>query len=186
MINKSVRRYSLALYLTAEKVELIDTVANDFKSLLTLTKKVKKLNSFFISPVINLIKKPKIVDSLFKGKINPLTINFIKLLIARNREMYINEIMEDYLELKDEKEGYIKASVKSTFPLDSERKNKIKNKIDETYNLKSIIDFQIDESLLGGFTIQLNDTILDASVKRQLELLKNKLIESKNFNIFEK
>ena len=55
---------------------------------------------------------------------------------------------------------------------------KLKKRIEEYSKLKCIPSFMLDEDLIGGFTVQVKDTILDASVQRQLQLLRSKFKES--------
>ncbi|MEO8446976.1 MAG: F0F1 ATP synthase subunit delta, partial [bacterium] len=54
---------------------------------------------------------------------------------------------------------------------------RMKEKIDAYTHLKSDMTFEIDKSIIGGFIAKINDTVLDASIKRQLERLKVKFRE---------
>ena len=173
MYSKVSRRYSLALYNTALKTGVVNDVTKDVGMMINLFKSSRDLYLFFLSPVISTVKKNKIVSGLFEKKVSELTYKFIKLLITHNRENIIEFIFKDFLSLKNDKEGFIEAAVKTAVKLSDEEKKLFKSKIDEFTNLKSIPNFSEDKSLIGGFTFQVKDTILDASIKRQLELLKS-------------
>ncbi len=174
MISKAIIRYSTALYQAAEQDKKLDIIAEDSINLIGLIKSSKDLHLFFISPVIKHEKKLKIVGTLFKEKISQLSFEFIKLLIVHNREGMILDILESFLDLKDDSEGKVKASVKTAVQFDDSETKKIKEKIDGFTGKNSIADFAEDKSLIGGFTIQVKDVVLDASIKRQLENLRNR------------
>ncbi|MCX6164721.1 MAG: ATP synthase F1 subunit delta [Ignavibacteriae bacterium] len=174
MLSKAIHRYSLALFQAAENDKKLSKVAVDSNNLIGLIKSSKDLHLFFVSPVIKQEKKIKIVETLFKKKISQLSFEFIKLLIVHNREGLIVDILEGFLDLKNDSEGIIKATVISAIKFDDMEKKKMKEKIDGFTDKNSIPDFSEDNSLIGGFTIQVKDTVIDASIKRQLDNLRNK------------
>jgi F-type H+-transporting ATPase subunit delta len=174
MLSKAIHRYSFALFQAAENSKKLDKVATDSNNLIGLIKSSKDLRLFFISPVIKQEKKVKIVETLFKKKISQLSFEFIKLLISHNREGLIVDILEGFLDLKNDSEGKIKAKVITAVEFDEKEKKKIKGKIDGFTDKNSITDFSEDNGLIGGFTIQVKDTVIDASIKRQLDNLRNK------------
>ena len=178
MFSKISRRYSIALYKAADNLKKIDVVARDSNDILNLLKSSNKLSLFFSSPVIRKDKKIMVVKDLFEGKISEITFNFIKLLIVRNRENIISYILNDFLELKNEKEGVIDVTIKTAVELNKTEESKFKKKIDDYTKLRCIPSYQIDKDLLGGFTVQMKDTILDASIQRQLQMLKNRFKET--------
>ena len=177
MLSKAIHRYSLALYEAAESSKQLDEVAEDAHNLIGLLKASRELHMLFASPVISAAKKNKIAESLFKGKISVLSFNFIRLLIKNTRESMLADMLDGYLNLKNDAEGKIKAKVKSAIDFDEKEKLKMKDKINSFTGMKSIPDFSTDNTLLGGFTIQVNDVVIDASIKRQLENLRNKFKE---------
>jgi F-type H+-transporting ATPase subunit delta len=174
MLSKAIHRYSLALYEAAKIDKKLDIVAEDSHNLIGLIKSNKDLYLFFVSPVIKHDKKIKIIEEIFKNKISQLSFEFIKFLIVHNREGLILDTLEVFLDLKDDAEGKVKAKVTSTVQFDDKEKKKMKEKIDGFTNKNSVPDFSDDKSLIGGFTIQVKDTVIDASIKRQLANLRNK------------
>ncbi len=174
MLSKATRRYSLALYEAAVSEKKLNKVAEDCINLIDLIKSNRDLNLFFSSPVIREEKKIQIVEKLFDKKINKLTIDFIKLIITNNRGMLVSDIFNGFLELKNEAEGKVKAEVKTAIKISDKEKKKLKEKLDGFTRMDSIPEFYIDESLMGGFTIKVKDEVIDASIKRQLENLRNR------------
>ena len=177
MLSKAIRRYSLALYEAALDADKLDEVAGDAENLTNLVKSSSDLRLFFQSPVINKEKKEKVISALFKEKISALTFDFIRLLVKNNRENLLVEIMDCYLEQKNNSEGIVKATVKTAVKIDDIEKKKITEKINSFTGMKSIPEFTTEKDLIGGFTIKVKDIVIDASIKRQLENLRGKFKE---------
>jgi F-type H+-transporting ATPase subunit delta len=175
MTSNVLRRYSLALYDASVEQNLLKKIYKEIETFIQLGKSSRELELFFSSPSIRTGKKLEITGKLFSKSLNPLLLNFIKLIIGKNREALLFDILSDFIELKNEREGLSAVSVKTTVELTEKEKDTFKKKIDKYTNLNSVPEFSVDDSLIGGFTIQIKDNILDASIKRQLELLKQNL-----------
>ena len=98
----------------------------------------------------------------------------MNLLLEKRRGDLTLEIFRDFIKLNKEKEGIVDVNVKTTIELSDSEKTAMKAKIDSYTKRNSILNFEIDKSIIGGFVAKIDDTILDASIKRQLELLKEK------------
>ncbi len=174
MISKAARRYSLALYSLAEEKSSIEQVVNDFSSINSLLSGNRELQLFFHSPAVSRQKKLNIVKEIFEGNLNQLSYNFLRLLVTRGRESLTGDIVEDFLNLRKEKAGIINVSVSSAIELSDEDKAMLTKKIDGYTGKKSEFKYKTDPLLIGGFVAKIGDTVLDASVRRQLDLLKEK------------
>lgn len=174
MISRASRRYSLALYGLAEEKGLLNDVSKDISICINLIKSNRNLELFFTSPAIPKIKKISVVGEIFKGRISDLSLNFIKLLIDRGRGEIILIVFEDFVNLKKEKDGILDVRVKTAIEISDEEKTLMKKKIDDYTGKDGHLYFERDSSIIGGFVAKIGDTILDGSIKRQLELLKEK------------
>ncbi|MEO8209576.1 MAG: ATP synthase F1 subunit delta [bacterium] len=174
MITKAARRYTTALYGVAEDQGKLDEVVKDITDALNLINSNKDLELFFVSPIVSKAKKLEVVKEIFGGSMSELTMTFMNLLVSRRRESLTKGIFEDFINLRKEKEGIVDVFVKTSVALNDEEKSNMKKKIDAYTKLKSELNFEIDKNIIGGFVAKINDTILDASIKRQLERLKEK------------
>lgn len=177
MFQKIARRYSNALYGEALATKNVDKISSDAVLILDAVNNSRELELFFKSQIIDKTKKEQIVRAIFEKKIGQSTLNFILLLIERGREEYIKDILEDYQNLENNKNGIVKVEITTAVELSKEEKESLKEKIDGYTNLKSTAVYKLDRNLIGGFVVKISDVILDASIKRQLELLKKKLKE---------
>ena len=91
--------------------------------------------------------------------------NFLNPVIVKLRESLVREFFQSFLKIKDEKEGIIKPVFTSAFELGEDEKMKYKNYIDILTKKNSQPTFEVNPGLIGGFTINVGDSMIDGSVK---------------------
>ena len=174
MFEKISRRYSTALYAEAKSKGEVDKIAEDIEMVLRTIEENRDLKLFFKSPIIDKVKKTSVIKEIFEGNVQQLMLNFMLLLVERQRGEYIVEILSDFLELKNEKEGIVTVYVTSAVELSEEEKNHLKDKIDSYTKLNSKPTFKVEPDMIGGFKVKIKDVILDASIRHQLEILRKR------------
>lgn len=182
MSNKKVaRRYTLALFVLTEELKLTSNVVKDFTGLVNTIEKSKDLKLLLKTPIINSSKKGKVLEALFKGKVQDLTLKFIILLTKKERENYLFDIAKDFLDLVNEKHGIVKAKIKTAIEISDKDKKQLTEKLSLYTGKEILADFTIDKSIQGGFVAQVKDSIIDASITRQLQLLREQFLKG-SFN----
>jgi F-type H+-transporting ATPase subunit delta len=101
--------------------------------------------------------------------------NFIRVLIGAERIALLPEIRELFGTLKDADEGVARASIASALPLSQDDLASLKAALERRFGKKIEASVSIDESLIGGAKIVVGDTVIDASVKGELEAMANQL-----------
>ena len=179
--KKVARRYTLALFELTEELKLTDKVAKDFSDLIKTINSSKELKLFLKTPIINSHRKGEVLEKMFKGKVQELTFRFINILTRKERENLLYEIAEDFLNLVDKKRGIVKVKINTAGKILDKDKKAIENKL-SIYMGKTIkASYDIDKTLIGGFVAQVNDIVIDASIERQLQLLREQFIKG-SFN----
>jgi len=133
---------------------------------------------FLLSPIINPAKKRKIIKEIFSGKVGELAIKFVDIICDRRRENILLDICRDYLDLLREKRGIAEAEIRTSIELPEASRKSLVERL-KKYTGKEIRPvFRLDKKIKGGFIAQVDDTIIDASIKKQLELMRKKLVIS--------
>jgi F-type H+-transporting ATPase subunit delta len=182
MINKKVaRKYNIALYLTALEQKSVENVKKDIIDIKKSIEGSKELTNFILTPVISAEKKTAVFKALFEGKVNVLTLRYLEFLCEKNRIDLLKDIADDFLTLVNEKQGLVLAKVKTAIDITDSEKKALIDKLKQ-YTGKDIkAAFTVDPAIKGGFIANVDDKIIDASIIRQLELLKEKFM-SGSFN----
>jgi F-type H+-transporting ATPase subunit delta len=101
--------------------------------------------------------------------------NFVEVL-ARNSDLKLyDDISQEFHKLELKAKGITQANVTTAHPLGADAEKKLVKELNEFIKGKVEIKKKVDANLIGGVVVQLEDTLIDASVKRSLEDLKNNL-----------
>jgi len=103
--------------------------------------------------------------------------NFVKLLVENNDLRLFDQIAGEFHKLDLGRQGIRQAEVKSTHPLTKDNEKAILEELNKLAKTKIELKTEIDERLIGGVVIQMDDQLIDASVKNQLEQLRNNLTQ---------
>ncbi|VAX24976.1 ATP synthase delta chain [hydrothermal vent metagenome] len=170
-------RYANALMELASEKDILNQVADDMQIVFNGIASSKELRTILKSPVIRPEKKEAILNDIFKDKVGDETNSFIQFIVKKNREDIIYDILKRFKELYNIKINRVEAHIKSFVELTEAQKEQLQNSLEE-FTKKEVMPFySIDESLIGGFVVKINDTVLDSSIKQQLDRLRKKLFE---------
>ena len=100
---------------------------------------------------------------------------FLKLLAHKKRANLLDEVVGEFNILLDEKNGIVNADVKSAVKMNDDQARELVNGLSVRTGKKIRAKMSLDETLIGGFTVKIGDTILDGSVSHQLQLLRKAL-----------
>jgi F-type H+-transporting ATPase subunit delta len=98
--------------------------------------------------------------------------NFINFVVDKRREQILHSIAARFLELRDEYLGIASADVITAYQFTDQQKEILKSRLEKILNKKVKLNFTIDNKLIGGFIAKIGDTLYDASMLHQLELLR--------------
>lgn len=160
-------RYAKALFDLALEREVIDTVYADMKSVSRLCA-MEEVREVINNPVIPKQKRKEIVISLVGDKAQILTIDFIGLIFAHDRGDYLEAAARNYIDLTRRHRGIREVTLTTAIPVSQELKNEMAALI--AGRKAGSIEFtdNIDESIIGGFILRVDDAYIDASVRNKL------------------
>ena len=103
--------------------------------------------------------------------------DFLKFIVEKNREDLLESIASKFLDFRDKKLGIINVKVISAVPMTEAQKKKLKENYEKLLAKKVRFEFTIDPTVIGGFVAKVGDTVYDASLKNQLEILKKRFLK---------
>ncbi|MBS3771465.1 MAG: ATP synthase F1 subunit delta [Bacteroidales bacterium] len=163
-------RYAKALYLEAEEKNLLQEVLDDVRLIRQTFAENAELDEVIHYPFIYPSKKENVLNNLFGSRIQPVSLRFLYLIIDNKRDQYIRNILRNFVDIYNERQGIKTVSLTTAVEVGEREKESIKNFIKKYFNARKI-DFneRINKEIIGGFIIQIEDQLLDASVRTQLE-----------------
>jgi F-type H+-transporting ATPase subunit delta len=136
-----------------------------------------QLRRMLDSPVLKPQIKRSIMEEIFGKVVTIDSLNFIYFVINKNRENILYSILKKFLELKDEHFGIANVEVKTAFAFTTDQQQSLIKKLETLLNKKIELKITIDRDIIGGFIARIRDTVYDASVKHQLEILKKQFLQ---------
>ena len=135
----------------------------------------------------NLIKNPTIDRDVLMNiikkisenfKLEMLFKNFLNFLIMKRRFFYLEKILISFNEICSKKRGELKAEIKSAKKLSQEEIDKITEELSNNFKSKIKLNYNHDQSLIGGLVVQIGSTMIDTSIKNKLQQIENRMVEA--------
>lgn len=167
-------RYAKALFDLAVEKNMLGQIKDDMALVEASVKGSKELQTLVESPVIKAEQKLAALRGIFESKISAESMSFIALLVKKHREAAVLEVVNAFTGLYNQKNNIVAVTLKTATPVSEETKEKIKKSISGNVALTT----EIHPDLIGGFVLEYNNKLMDASVARSLELMKQQF--SKN------
>lgn len=173
-------RYAKALMSLAIEKKQVDAIVADAKMIQNLIKESDDLRVFLASPLIRMDQKRAILNSLFSGKVNALTLSFMDQIVSHGREASTATIFEKFIDLYNTNNNIAQVKVSSANPLSDSSRKQLLDMLKNKYQFAQIeLDESVNADLIGGLVIRIGDQQLDSSIRRQLQNIEKELVQAK-------
>lgn len=169
----SAKNYAKAMFYAAQELGKIEIIKNDFNRVYSSMLVDKDVVSFFTSAFVDGNIKINILKKVYDGKIAEETFNLLAILIERDLINILFAIIVEYENLCNE--YYNILSTKIIASSEIENIEKLKSSIRNMAGKDVHFTVEIDESIMGGIIVQMDDVIYDYSVRKLLDNVKNSL-----------
>ncbi len=173
-LSTLARPYAQAVFKTAQTSNS-SSEWSDMLSFLSVVMQDKEMIALIGNPKVNQQQLTTLLLDIAQDQLNEAGKNLLKLLVENGRLTLAPQISELYEALKADHEGYIDVEVISAYALSKEEKKSFATTLKKQLNKKVQITTSIDKSLIGGFLAKAGDTVIDGSIKGQLQQLAKKL-----------
>jgi F-type H+-transporting ATPase subunit delta len=178
-VETVARRYATALADVVTKTSETDSVKAELKTWEQLISSNPDLQTAFGNPSISLINKEKVLENLIeKTKPTKTTANFLRVLLRNGRLTEIREINGKFASVLEERSGAVSAQIISARLLSEVEKAEMQSNLSKLTGKTVSLNFQTDETLIGGVVTRIGSTVYDGSVKARLAELKHQMIGS--------
>ncbi len=172
-------RYAKSLLGLAIERGQLEEVYNDIRYLEAVSEVNRQFVVVLKSPVITPDKKEAILHAVTQGNISELTDSFIRLLIRKGREMSLPEITHAFVEQYNLHKQIYKVKLTTASPVSDEIKNEIVEKVKGQSDMKHIeLTAEVNEELIGGFVLEIGNTLIDASIAYDLNIIKKQFLDN--------
>jgi|SRR5262245_18093183 len=180
MTNKTAAtRYARALLDVAIKEkanpEQIERELADFTALLDAQPLLKKV---LLNPAVPVPRKrAAVADLTSRAKLAPVVSKLLVLLAERDRLILLPDLVDAYRSRLADYRQIVRAEVTTAAPLAPERVQQIQKSLADVTGRSVALQTRVDPAIVGGVVAKVGSVVYDGSVTRQLEKLKDRLVE---------
>jgi len=169
------KRYASALLQVAMSQGKVDEFEQQLQTIASTFSQHPVLQTAMASPVVSHSQKKALFAALApKMNISPFVGNLIRVLIDNERIPELSLINLIFRDLADEQKGRVRVEVTSAVPLNG-NETKLKSILETSLKQQVLLEAKVDPNLLGGLVVRVQDRFFDASLKGELDRLKESL-----------
>jgi F-type H+-transporting ATPase subunit delta len=169
--------YARALFEMAQAEGVISRVEEELFRLRELLKNNPDLLEFLKDPNVRHEGKRKALSDLFQGRVHPLVLNTLITLSDQDRAGRVLQVIEEFSASAASATQKVSGEITTAIPLDNATLTRLATELSRITG-KSVQLFQkVDPSILGGAIIKVGEQIIDGSLRRKLDQIKERLAQ---------
>ena len=166
----AARPYANAVYDTASGSNSLDSWGDALTNLAAIVSDAQ-MSRLLESPDLGKAEKGELIIKVLGDNLTDKQQNLVKLMAENNRLKLMPDVLAQFEVARANAENKIEAEITSAFELSAEQISELVNTLKNKLGSDVTVTTSIDESLIGGVIIKAGDTIIDASMKSQLDSL---------------
>lgn len=168
-------RYAEALYQIADRDGVVDAIEQELQAVDAIIRENRDLQKILYHPRITSEEKKSLLSDLLTDQVSALTIEFLKILVDRQREQYLSDIVACYINLANQARNMTEARVTSAVELTKDEKKKLADVLKKLTGKKVETSYTVDPSLIGGVVVRIGDRVIDGSIRTRLSTMREHL-----------
>jgi F-type H+-transporting ATPase subunit delta len=173
--TSAARRYAEAAYALATRDQALDAYATGLDTAAAMLGQEGVLD-VLRNPARPLRQRTDVVDALLAGRVPDPILKLVGLLVERGKADRIVAVAGEFRRLLNHERGIVEAVATAASPLSTDETAALQRKVEQMTGRTVALSIAVDESLIGGLTVRVGDTLYDASVRGRLERLRERLV----------
>jgi F-type H+-transporting ATPase subunit delta len=170
--TERAKEYATALFMIAVEQNEAKKFAAALETVTNSLRDNPEYTEFLSTPSIPKSERIASLETVFGAIIPEDVLSFVKLLCEKDRMRITEACFREYMKLYDESKRVSWAYVKSAIPLTPEQKSALRLKLEKQSGRNVLLECAVDSSLLGGIVVEMDGKILDGSLRRRLQEVK--------------
>ena len=138
---------------------------------------VDQLRATVLAPTIAVEHKLSLMAKCVNGAMSRSMERFVRLVFAHRRERYFEFMLHSLVRIFKERHAIVDVELTTVAPLDEPTQQRIAELAKQlTGSREAELNCRVDENLIGGFRLRMDDRLVDASIRTQLETVRRELV----------
>ncbi len=169
-------RYANALFNLAKAQGELEHVAVSLGEIRIAVEKHSEISHLVLNSTISRDEKEDFIDKVFPDSVSKLALQFIKVLIKKQRFGELALIQEEFQRLYESNQGIQKVKSITAVALSKKNAEKLVAVLGKKLNAKINLIQEVDKKLLGGLILQFDGTEINGSYQNRLQRIKQILL----------
>ena len=167
--------YAAGIFDIAQAEGSLDKIEDELFQFSQLFQDNEQLREKLTDQSLPVEKRQAIVEDLLGQKASPLTVNLISFLVGSGRARDLPTIVDRLVERAAAERRREVAEVRAAVPLDDEQRRRLTEALEKSTGKQIELKVIVDPSVLGGVVARVGDTVIDGTVRRRLDQLRESL-----------
>jgi F-type H+-transporting ATPase subunit delta len=175
MADELVQGYAEALFKVVEAEGELDRVEDELFRFGKLLESNHELKQALSDAKVSAADRVRILEELLSGKVSAHTLGLVTFVVAQDRARQLPQILEELSRIAADARQSVLAEVRSAVPLEDKQQTDLAAALSKATGKKVSLKVLVDPSVLGGVYAKVGDTVIDGTIKRRLEQLKEQV-----------
>ena len=173
MTDERVSGYAAALLEVARSEGALGEVEDELFRVARLVEGNDELRNTLTDAQLPVSRRQQVVEDLLGGRAHPVTTALVSMLVGTGRARDLPKIIDELVKLSAAGANKEVAEVRSAVELSDDQKQRLVAALEQATGKQVELKVIIDPTVLGGIVAQVGDTVIDGSVKTQLQQLQS-------------
>lgn len=160
--------YAVSLFELAKEENKEKQVFDQLQAVSDSFKQNPDIYKLIATPALSKEERVDVVDKVLKDKVDPMVVNFVKVLVSNQRINSFNETVKAYKEHYQKVNNIVNVVVTTAKPLSDTQREKLLEKLKVQVQKPVELTEVIDLNIMGGIVLKIDNKEINASVKERL------------------
>lgn len=173
--DELIRGYAEALFRVVRAEGELDRVEDELFRFGKILEKNHELRQALSDQSMERAQRTKILEDLLEDKVSAHTLGLLTFIVAQGRGRQLTQILEELSTIAAEARNFVVAEVRTAVPLDDKQRTELASALSKATGKQVEVKVLVDPAVIGGVVAKIGDTVIDGSIKRRLEQLREQV-----------
>ncbi len=164
--------YANGIFELAKAEDELERVENELFTIAQALDDSPELRSTLTDPQLPMEKKQALIDDLIGGRASSLSVDLVQLIVSQGRSSELSDIARALVKAAAASRDKAVAEVRSAVPLNEETIERLAAALGRATGKSVEVKVVVDESVIGGIVARVGDTVIDGSLARRVDSLR--------------
>ena len=180
--NPTAVAYARSLLELANERGPAEEIGREMAGIREVTEQNPTFAAFLADPGIGGTERTATLDKVFRGRVSPLVMNFLGVMNNHGRLKMLGAVAQAFTDLLDEQLGNVEVDVTVAQRRNPDQLAQVRQRVSATLGKNAVVHQYVDPEIIGGLVLRVEDRLIDASVRYQLEAMRERLLAARRKN----